>query len=108
MSSPAFQRNGLLVITFDESEGPQSDATACCGEGRAPNTPLPGITGLGGGRVGALLLSPYIAPETFSSTPYNHFSLLASLEDLFSLRHLGYARTPGLNRFGLDVYNRPS
>lgn len=104
-SSPAFRLNGLLVITFDESEGAQSDASACCGEGPGPNTPLPGITGLGGGRVGALLLSPYIAPATFSSTPYNHYSLLASIEDIFGLSHLGYAKTPGLNRFGLDVYN---
>ncbi len=105
-SSPAFQRNGLLVITFDESEGAREDSSACCGEGPGPNTPLPGITGLGGGRVGALLLSPYIRPNTFSSAPYNHYSLLASIEDIFGLRHLGYARTPGLNRFGLDVYNR--
>ncbi len=105
LASPAFQRNGLLVITFDESDGPGSDSSACCGEGPGPNTPLPGITGLGGGRVGALLLSPYIAPDSYNSTPYNHYSLLASIEDLFRLRHLGYARTRGLAAFGLDVYN---
>jgi hypothetical protein len=106
-ASPAFQKDGMLVITFDESDGPQSDAGACCGEGPGPNTPLPGITGLGGGRVGALVLSPrFVAPGTWSDTPYNHYSLLASVEDLFGLPYLGYADAPGLPRFGLDVYNR--
>jgi hypothetical protein len=106
LASPAFAQDGLLLITFDESDGPQSDASACCGEAPGPNSPLPGITGLGGGRVGALALSPYVRPGSLSSTPYNHYSLLASIEDVFGQEHLGYAAQPGLNRFGLDVYNR--
>ncbi|WP_415856213.1 alkaline phosphatase family protein [Sinomonas sp. G460-2] len=105
-NSPAFKQDGVLVITFDESDGPQQDASACCGEGPGPNSPLPGITGLGGGRVGALVLSPFTAGGTWSTTSYNHYSLLASIEDLFGLPYLGYAGTPGLNRFGLDVYNK--
>jgi hypothetical protein len=104
-SSPAFKQDGVLVITFDESDGPQSDATACCGEGPGPNSPQPGITGTGGGRVGALVLSPFTKGGTWSTTPYNHYSLLASIEDTFGLPYLGYAEAPGLNRFGLDVYN---
>ncbi|NUR15526.1 MAG: phosphoesterase, partial [Dermatophilaceae bacterium] len=32
-------------------------------------------------------------------------SLLASIEDLWHLEHLGYAAHPGLPRFGLDVWN---
>jgi phosphatidylinositol-3-phosphatase len=104
-SSPAFRRDGVLIITFDESEGPQSDSDACCGEGPGPNSPLPGGTGLGGGRVGALVISPFVRGGTWSTTPYNHYSLLASVEELFGLPKLGYAAQPGLNRFGLDVYN---
>ncbi|MGZ4635289.1 alkaline phosphatase family protein [Oryzihumus sp.] len=104
-SSPAFQADGMLVITFDESDGPQSDATACCGEGPGPNAALPGITGMGGGKVGALVLSPFVKAGTVSSTSYNHYSLLASTEDVFGLPYLGYAGASGLNRFGLDVYN---
>jgi hypothetical protein len=91
-TSPAFKKDGLLVITFDESGGPQSDSSACCNEGPGLNTPLPGITGLGGGRVGSVLLSPFIRPGTVSSTPYNHYSLLASVEAFFGLPRLGYAR----------------
>jgi len=45
------------------------------------------------------------AGNTWSTTPYNHYSLLASLEDVFRLPYLGYAETAGLNRFGLDLYN---
>ncbi|NUO35176.1 MAG: phosphoesterase [Dermatophilaceae bacterium] len=104
-ASPAFKKDGALVITFDESDSPQTDATACCGEGPGPNSPLPGITGLGGGRVGALVLSRYVTPGSTSTTPYNHYSLLASIEDLWHLEHLGYAAHPGLPRFGLDVWN---
>lgn len=104
-SSPAFKQDGVLVITFDESDGPQSDSSACCGEGPGPNAAEPGITGMGGGRVGALVLSPFTKGGTWSTTPYNHYSLLASIEDTFKLPYLGYAGTPGLNRFGLDVYN---
>jgi hypothetical protein len=105
LAAPAFTQDGVLVITFDESDGPQSDSSACCGEGPGPNTPLPGISGLGGGRVGALVISRFVRPGTWSTTSYNHYSLLASLEELFGLPKLGYAATPGLNRFGLDVYN---
>jgi hypothetical protein len=105
LNSPAFKTDGMLIITADESDGPQSDASACCGEGPGPNSPLPGITGLGGGKVGALVISHWTAATTWSTTPYNHYSLLASLEEIFGLTKLGYASASGLNRFGLDVYN---
>jgi hypothetical protein len=106
LHSPAYKRNGALVITADESDGPESDSSSCCNEQAGPNTPQPGITGMGGGRIGALVLSRWTRGNTWSTTPYNHYALLASLEDVFRLHHLGYARTAGLDRFGLDVWNR--
>jgi phospholipase C len=105
LASPAFRRDGLLVITFDESDGPQQDASACCGEGPGPNSPAPGITGPGGGRVGAVVLGPSVQPGTRTSRTYNHYSLLGSIEDVFGLPHLGYAATV-THRFGSDVYTR--
>ena len=105
LNSPAFKADGMLIITADEADSPQRDASACCGEGPGPNSPLPGIVGLGGGRVGALVISRWTAGGTWSTTPYNHYSLLASIEDVFGLPYLGYAQTAGLDRFGLDVYN---
>jgi len=95
-SSPAFQKDGLLEITFDEAESPSLDTTACCGEtpGPAATAGGNGISGPGGGRVGAVLLSPFIAPGTVSKkTSFNHYSSLASIEDLFGLARLGEAKT---------------
>jgi hypothetical protein len=103
--SPAFKQNGLLEITFDESGGPTSDASACCGEQPGPGSPLPGILGPGGGVVGAVLLSPYIKPGTVSSTPYNHYSSLATWERIFGLKPLADASTV-TSTFGTDVFTR--
>jgi hypothetical protein len=105
-SSPAFeQENGLLIITFDESS--TQDTRSCCGEIPGPGSPLPGVLGSGGGDVGAVLLSPCIAPRTVSNHPYNHYTMLRSVEDLFGLPHLGYAQLPGETSFGSDVFTRP-
>jgi hypothetical protein len=100
LASPAFRKDGLLVITFDEG----TDGTACCGEHGLPQGPMPGKFGPGGGQTGAVLLSPFIAPGTVSTVPYNHYSLLRSVEDVFGLTHLGYAGAPQLRRFGADVF----
>jgi hypothetical protein len=96
-SSPAFKQDGLLEITSDEAEQPTFDTTACCGEteGPAADSGGNGIGGPGGGKVGAVLLSPFITPGSVApkTTSYNHFSSLASIEDLFGLPHLGEAQT---------------
>jgi hypothetical protein len=105
LHSPAFHRNGMLVITADESDSPATDSTACCGETSGPNTAMPGLSGPGGGKVGALVISRWSRPNSWSSTPYNHYSLLASLEELFRLPKIGMAARAGLPVFGLDVYN---
>jgi hypothetical protein len=105
LASPAFRKNGVLIITADESDGPQSDATACCGEGASANSPLPGIVGDGGGLIGALVISRWTRGNTWSTTPYHHSSLLASMEEIFRLPRIGYAGVASLNRFGLDIYN---
>jgi hypothetical protein len=104
-NSPAYKQGGLIVITFDESDGAQSDSSACCGETAGPSSPLPGITGPGGGRVGAVLLSPFIKPGTVTTTPYNHYSTLASIEKIFGLPLLGEARTVTAT-FGRDIFNK--
>ncbi len=95
-ASPAYQQNGLIEITFDEAEQPTLDTTACCGEtpGPAAASGGNGESGPGGGKVGAVLISPFIHPGTVvTKTDYNHYSSLASIEDLFGLPHLGEAQT---------------
>ncbi len=105
LGSPAWAEGGLLIITFDEAEG--GDASACCNEMAGLNTANPGgdTAGPGGGRTGAVLLARFIQPGSVNDTPYNHYALLRSVEDLFALPHLGFAGQPGLKAFGADVYN---
>lgn len=103
VNSPAFQQDGMLIVLFDESD--TSDSSACCNEPTGPNTPSPGISGPGGGRVGAVVVSPFTRPGTTSDLPYNHYSMLRSVEDLFGLGHLGYAAQAELKPFGPDVYS---
>jgi phosphatidylinositol-3-phosphatase len=104
--SPAFRKDGLLIITFDESDGSGPEgSTACCGEKALHGARrLPGFRGPGGGKVGAVLLSQFIKPGTVSTVPYNHYSLLRTVEDFFGLQHLGYAAEPDLQAFGSDVF----
>jgi hypothetical protein len=105
MATPAYRDGGLIVITFDEG----SDSAACCGEASGfspdhPNVPEPGKNGPGGGRVGAVLLSPLIRPGTVSTVDYSHYSLLRTVEDIFRLPHLGDAAMPQVRSFGPDVF----
>ncbi len=84
----------------------------------------------GGGDTGTVLISPLIKPGTVSSTNYNHYSTVRTLEDLFLTGksctepnnadtplvagtvcggldghgHLGYAAQAGLAGFGPDVF----
>ncbi len=83
----------------------------------------------GGGDTGSVLISPFIKPGTSTDTYYNHYSWLATMEDIFNVAgghdhipltagtvsggldgqgHLGFAAQPGLRAFGRDVFNYPS
>jgi hypothetical protein len=108
LASKSYKDSGLLAITVDEapSSGEFADSSSCCGEPRFPNLP-PSATGLapaGGGQVGALLLSPFVKPGT-SQEPYSHVSLLRTIEDLFGLRHLGYAGLPKVSSFEPSLFS---
>jgi phosphatidylinositol-3-phosphatase len=90
------------VITFDEALS--IDATACCGEQSGPNVQNAGVNGPGGGRVGAVVLSPFVAPGARSDVGYNHYALLRTIEDIFGLDHLGYAGRKGVVSFGAEIF----
>jgi hypothetical protein len=86
----------------------------------------------GGGDTGAVLISPFITPGSVSTTNYNHYSWLRTMEDLFDVSscsgsstdvtlpagtvcggldgdgHIGYAAQVGLTPFGADVFTAPS
>ncbi len=92
--------------------GATGNAGATGATGTSGATGATGVSGAstatpsGGGQVGLLLISKYVKPGSINVTgQYNHFSLLASIEDLFGLSRLGYAHTPGLLAFDASVYN---
>ena len=103
-ASQAFREDGLLMVIFDEAAG--GDSSSCCGEIPAPAAPEPGGTGPGGGRTGAVILSPCTAPGTVTNTAYNHYSMLGSVENIFGLSHLGHAGRPHSTYLGTDIYKR--
>jgi hypothetical protein len=108
LHSKAYEENGLLAITTDEapSSGELADSSSCCGEPQFPNLPAPSsaLGPEGGGQVGALLLSPFIK-QGVSQEPYNHFSLLRTIEDLFGLPHLGYAGLSKVSSFEPSIFS---
>jgi hypothetical protein len=122
LASEAYRRGGLLIITFDEGDSASTADSSghlrieypgrkCCHElpgpnlGAFPQTEHWGndtvvYDDYGGDRTGSVLLSPRLAPGTVASTPFNHFSLLRTLEQAFGIHeYLGYAGQPGLVGF---------
>jgi hypothetical protein len=119
-ASPAYAVGGMIAITFAQAPqtGPAADPSACCGTPEYPNlatqagTAPPATTNGpikptgGGGRVGLLLISPYVLPGSVNESGYyNHFSLLRSVEELFGQAPLGYAAEPSVIGFDESVYN---
>ncbi len=98
LASKAYKQNGLLAITVDDAPatGEYADSSSCCGQPKFPNLPAPTgvakLSGSGGGQVGLLMLSPFIKKGGgLAQETYDHFSLLATIEQLFGLGKLGYA-----------------
>lgn len=118
-ASAAYKQGGLIAITFAQAPqaGPTPDASACCATPQYPNLPppaaAPASTGPvkaagGGGRVGMLLLSPFVEPGSVNDAYYNHFSMLLSIEEFFGLQAIGYAASGGVLPFEAAVFNLSS
>jgi acid phosphatase len=69
LDSAAYRAGGVLFVTFDEDAG---------------DSP-------GGGHVATIVLSPHVRPGTSSRTPYDHYSLLRTIEDAWGLDCLAKA-----------------
>jgi hypothetical protein len=60
----------------------------------------------GGGQVGLLLISRYVRKGSIDAVDYyNHYSLLATIEDMFGLNPLGYAADKSLPVLDAGVFN---
>lgn len=102
-SSRAWTRHSAIVIVTDENDftgnsetGGWESADGCCdspyveAHDARVSTSWPGGT-YGGGLVPAIVVSAS-GPRSFvDHTPYNHYSLLTTIEDNWSLGHLGHA-----------------
>jgi phosphatidylinositol-3-phosphatase len=118
-ASPAYKTSGLIAITSAQARQdlPEPDTSACCGTPEYPSLPAPEVApppssgpvkgSGGGGRVGMLLLSPFVAPGSINETGYyNHFSFLLSIGELLEVTPpLGYAAEPVLTAFDSTVFN---
>ncbi len=128
VTAPAPSQSGGFVdagsfALVDGNGAPLATTTAVSGITLGPRTPasdpLYNATDAtnGGGDTGSVLISPYIKPGSVSTTYYNHYSWLRTMEDLFAVDrrsrgldgqgHIGYAAQPGLAPFGRDVFNNP-
>jgi hypothetical protein len=111
LASKAYKKDGLLVITIDNapSNGEYADSSSCCSQPRFPNLPAPTAAALsapGGGQVGLLMLSPFIKKGGgLTQEPYNHFSLLATIEQVFGLGKLGYAGLSEVKPFSPSLFS---
>jgi hypothetical protein len=77
LASPAYKADGLVIVGFGAADpAPPADPAAPAEDPK---------------KVGALLLSPLLAPGGTDGTQYTPYSLLRSVEDLFALEPLGKA-----------------
>jgi phosphatidylinositol-3-phosphatase len=116
MASPAYEEGGLIMITSAQAPqaGERIDQKSCCLAPQYPNlapleaeetattaTTLTTATKYteesvletgGGGKVGLLMISPFVEPGKVEETEYaNHFTLLKTLETMLGVEPTGYA-----------------
>jgi hypothetical protein len=102
-SSQAWTRHSAIVIVTDENDftgnsttGGWESADGCCDapyvEAADPRVSAswPGGT-YGGGLVPAIVVTASGPRHVVDHTPYNHYSLLTTIEDNWQLGHLGHA-----------------
>jgi hypothetical protein len=90
MHSPVWTAPGntAIVVTFDESgyRVYPGEPSGCCGWDLA----VPSLAG--GGRIPTIVITNHGPRGLRDATPYNHFSLLRTVEDAFGIEeHLGHA-----------------
>jgi len=77
-------QNVAIVITFDEGSGKTREG--CCAV--TPDAP----SNFGGGHIPTIVITNHGLRGIKDDTPYNHYSLLRTMEDAFGLRpYLGHA-----------------
>jgi phospholipase C len=84
--------NTAIVVTFDENNDAErhSGAQGCCGYD--PDS----LANFGGGHIVTIVITNHGPRGVADPTPYNHYSLLRTVEDAFGIsEHLGHAADTG-------------
>ena len=77
--SPAFGKNSLIIITFDEAD--KDSTESCCGLGDRA-----------GGHIATVLISPLGKSGFEDGTTYSHYSLLKTILNAWRLPSLGHTQ----------------
>jgi hypothetical protein len=88
MASPTWSEGSAIVIIFDEDDYKQTQG--CC---NSPTSDDGGV--LGGAQVPAIVVSSLVSGPVTSADPYNHYSMLATLQHIWGLGCL--ANTCGMS-----------
>ena len=80
LASPAYQQDGVLIITFGEA-----------------------IPGVGGAPVGTLLLSKFLTPGSTNGGAFTPSSIFRTVEDLFGLQRIAVGARTGTTSFASDL-----
>jgi hypothetical protein len=132
MASPAYAEGGLILITSAQAPqaGEHVDQKSCCLAPEYPN--LPPVAGTmptpstttattptkytaesvletgGGGRVGLLMISPFVEPGKVEETEYaNHFTLLKTLATMLGVEPTGYATEEEVPTLSAGLFVEP-
>jgi phosphatidylinositol-3-phosphatase len=90
LESPAYKKDGLLIVTFDGINPPAPPA-----EGEtAPPPPAKPL------KTGALLISKFITKGSTDAAPYTPYSLLRTSEELFGIGQLAEANGSKVKTLG--------
>jgi len=81
-ASPAFTADSLIFVTFDEDD--YSSTLGCCD---SPSFPYGGV--YGGGHTVTIVVSGTHGGSINSAVPYNEYSLLSTIENVWGLPLLG-------------------
>jgi hypothetical protein len=85
LSSPAYKKDGLLIVSFGAADPAAAEELAAAG-----TDPL---------KVGALLVSPLLTTGGTDGAAYTPYSLLRSVDELFGLAPLGEAEGAKVHSF---------
>jgi phosphatidylinositol-3-phosphatase len=98
LESPAYKKDGLLIVTFGGINPPAPVA-----EGETPPPAVPNPL-----KTGAVLVSKFITKGSNDAAPYNPYSLLRSSEELFGLNQMAKAGDKTTKTFAPELLGESS